>query len=258
MDDLLLCVCEYLLLDKDKLSILSTTMFANRLKKYVFFKQKVLLSKIQSLFYLDNFLNVISNQETKLPYHAKSIYFPSTTRKCNIPNKTRKLRFGIEFYFDDPYILPLSVKRLTINDGHHNLQNIICPNVNHLTLHIYNYRYLETLNIPSHITSLKLYHEIDKSYKKIIPATVTHLCLENYNGFNVFNSVPVTVTHLKVYQCHLSFYTTTIPTHITHLLLVDDYCAIEEISDHPYENIPASLVEFIIHDQRRNKRIIKK
>uniref|UniRef100_A0A6C0C7U3 F-box domain-containing protein n=1 Tax=viral metagenome TaxID=1070528 RepID=A0A6C0C7U3_9ZZZZ len=256
MNDLLLCICDHLF-DKDKLLLLSVTKSANELKRYVFFRRKVYVNKIQSLFYFDSFLNVISNGENIMPRCVKSVHVISN-QMLHIPDTVIKIHIGAHYGLGNISALPPSIQHLSVYERK-DLQNvyIMCPNIYHLTFYMYAFLYLETLDIPAHITSLKLYHTLSKSYKKIIPATVTHLSLENGDSFNVFDYVPKTITHLKVYQSHLDLEPNTISDHIVRLVIVDDYNEMDEILNHQYDNIPDSLQEFIIFDKHRYKKLIK-
>jgi len=258
MDDSLFCVCDHLT-DKDKLSLLSTTNRANKLKNYVFFELKIKITKIKNLFYFDRFTNLISEGEEKLPYHTKSIYFLSNDDEngnYDIPDGCIKLRLGMNFELRHDYYIPPSVKRLTIYDNYHDTKYISSKNIEHISLRIYDYRYLHALDLSPNITSLKLFHELDDDYKNIIPHTVTQLCIDNYTGYNSFGCIPTSITHVKIYGSHLDFNPVLIPPNVTHVLLIDDIYCTEEISDCYYGNIPDSFVEFIIRD--KHKRTIKK
>lgn len=253
MNDIILCICNHLK-DIDKLYLLSTKTDFHRLKVYTFFERKVFAWLVRKLFYYDSFLRVVGDGSYEIPKYAKHITFTDHISGSLLwPSTVKSLRLYSHVKVAGIIILPPNIKRLSLCYDNHDINDFSLGHVEHITYHYFDRKYIEELNIPAHITSLKLYHYPEKQFKKLIPPTVTRLCLDDWNGFGGYHKiVPDTVTHLKIYVCHLGLELCHIPIGVTHFLLIDDYNSVDQMTDTHLQNIPQKLVEFVILDKKRN------
>jgi len=253
MNDIILCICNHLK-DIDKLYLLSTKTDFHRLKVYTFFERKVFAWLVHKLFYYDNFQRIINNDNYEIPKYAKHITFTDHVSESSLwPDSVKSLRLCSYVKVTGIIMLPPNIKRLSLCYDNHDINDFSLGHVEHITYHYSDRKYIEGLNIPAHITSLKLYHHPERHFKILIPPTVTRLCLDDWNGFGGYHKiVPDTVTHLKIYASHWGLELCHIPDGVTHFLLVDDYNSVDEMTDAHLQNIPQKLVEFVILDKKRN------
>lgn len=253
MNDVILHICDHLS-SVDKLRLLSTKTKFHHLKVHVSFALKTFASFVHELFYYDRFERIVSNGKYDIPKYAKHIVFTDQISESSTwPNTVRSIRLGPHAQIDGIVTLPPNIKRLSLCYESHSINNFTLDHVEHITYHYIDCKYIEELNIPLHITSLKLYHLLQEEFKTLIPTTVTRLCLDDWNGFGEYHKiVPDTVTHFKVYVSHLNLDVYEIPIGVTHFLLVDDYNSADKMTDAHLQHIPEKIVEFVILDKKRN------
>src|SRR5438105_2062540 len=150
--DCIITICKYLS-DFAKLNFLSVSKrHAHRLKKYIYFHEKVYCDLISHLDYYDMFVNIWCDSIIKFPSCIKRITFGKCFNqdiKSVIPSNVTHLTFGHNFNQDIKSAIPTSVTHLFF--GYRFNQDITKNNIPINVQYVTSWNKNIKINIPSTI-----------------------------------------------------------------------------------------------------------
>jgi hypothetical protein len=190
-NDIILKICEFLIIDGDKIRLFATSKQFNNLKFEIRYHTKIKSTDIADLCYFDNFENImIESNSNRCPKYAKFV----------------------ELIIDNAIEIPNFVTHLTILTPK-SLVKVIPPSVTNLTFK--RAIMLPLKNIPSSVTHLTFLSPVwINILENMIPSSVTHLTFHFVQRINQY-SVPASVTHITFYIMHAQIIIPNTVSHVT-------------------------------------------